>query len=42
MSFDNEKRCAARLLDAIENGSPPLLLEADPAQVYLMGFLSDE
>ena len=42
MSFDYEKRCAARLLDALENGSlpvdqtVPLLTEADPALVYLI------
>lgn len=42
MSFDYEKRCAARLLDAIENGSLPpeqtlpLLVDADPALVYMI------
>ena len=42
MSFDYEKRCAARLLGAIENGSLspdqtlPLLTDADPALVYLI------
>jgi hypothetical protein len=42
MSFDHEKRCAARLLDAIENGrlsadqTLPLLKEADPALVYMI------
>ena len=42
MSFDYEKRCATRLLDAIENGSLPadqtlpLLTDADPALVYLI------
>jgi len=39
MSFDYEKQCAARLLDAIENGrlpadqTLPLLIGADPALV---------
>ena len=42
MSFDYEKRCAARLLDALENGSlstdqaVPLLTDADPALVYMI------
>ena len=42
MSFDYEKRCAAHLLDAIENGSLPadqtlpLLTDADPALVYMI------
>ena len=42
MSFDHEKRSAARLLDAIENGSLPpertlpLLIDADPALVYMI------
>jgi hypothetical protein len=42
MSFDYEKRCAARLLDGIENGSlsaeetVPLLIQADPALVYMI------
>ena len=42
MSFDYEKRCAARLLDAIENGrlpadqTLPLLNNADPALVYMI------
>ncbi len=42
MSFDYEKRNAARLLDAVENGSlsieqtVPLLRDADPALIYLI------
>ena len=42
MSFDYEKRTAARLLDAIENGTlsidqtVPLLRDADPALVYFI------
>jgi hypothetical protein len=42
MSFDYEKRCAARLLSAIENGNLPpdqtlpLLNDADPALVYFI------
>jgi hypothetical protein len=42
MAFENEKRDAARLLDAIENGSlslqdtRPLLEDADPALVHLV------
>jgi hypothetical protein len=42
MSFDYEKRCATRLLDAIENGSLaaddtlPLFIGADPALVYMI------
>ena len=42
MSVDYEKRCATRLLDALENGSlstdqtVPLLKESDPALVYLL------
>jgi hypothetical protein len=42
MSFDYEKRCAARILDAIENGSLPpdqtlpLLVDADPALIYMI------
>ena len=42
MSFDHEKRSAARLLDAIENGRLPadqtlsLLTGADPALVYMI------
>ena len=42
MSFVHEKRNAARLLDAFENGSLPLdemvrlTAEADPALVYLL------
>ena len=42
MAFDYEIRCAARLLDALENGSlpvdqtVPLLVDADPALVYFL------
>ncbi len=42
MTFDYEKRAAARLLDALENGTlsvedtRPLIEEADPALVYLV------
>lgn len=42
MPFDYEKRCALRLLDAIENGrlSPdqtlPLVVDSDPALVYFI------
>lgn len=42
MSFDHEKRSAARLLDAIENGrlptdqTLPLVKNADPALVYMI------